>query len=506
MSFEELKHSLLRPECWNSDRPVELIETHLSCLFLVGDRAYKLKKPVDFGFVDFTTLEQRKFYCEEELRLNQRTAAELYRGVRTITGTVDSPRLDGDGPVLDYVVEMERFSQDDLLSRWERDGRLTFEHMDQLAESIASFHEKCPIASADSPFGASDRIIHTMNQNFEFLSDDRLPSEVHSRIQNLKMWAMLRHLELEEWFSDRKTAGRIRECHGDMHLDNLIMRHGKITAFDGIEFNEDFRWIDTISEIAFCAMDLAHRGHPELSHHFVNRYLEITGDYSSLKGLPYYLCERAMVRAKVTWLRILQNPGDAEQKQLHEELNRFVALAERYAFERPNGLILMCGVSGSGKSFGAEKIVHELGAIRIRSDVERKRIAAETGLDPEDLYSSEMTKDTYARLHQLAVMSIRQGALVVLDATYNNIFWRTLELGSAKGCQVPFRILFMTASEEVLQDRIRRRQQAGTDPSDADLLVLAEQLRARDPISEAEREFTIDVDTEQPDCWERAIE
>ena len=511
MNWDDLKKSLQQPGFWPEPGDVEVIETHISAVFLVGDRAYKVKKPVDLGFVNFTTLAQRKHFCAEELRLNRRLAPDLYLDVCEITQSESGPQFEGEGEVIEYAVEMERFDQDSLMIHAERAGKLTFAHMDQLAELVADFHAECPTAPEDEPFGEPESVCLPVEENFRHLLHEHLPDDLRQRLVKIRDWTKSEHQRLQQTFTDRKAEGFVRECHGDMHLGNMILEDDRITIFDCIEFNDSFRWIDVLSEVAFCTMDLTDRGHPELAHHFLNRYLEITGDYAGLPVLPYYLCYRAMVRAKVTWLRIQQHPGGHEEEVLWTELKEYIALAEQYAFDRHPQLIVMHGVSGTGKSFGGEQIVQELGTIRIRSDVERKRLGAQI-LDEDneaegiDLYDPAMTVSTYGCLHFLAEIGLKAGFSILLDATYLKESFRTQALQVADKVGVPVHILNLTADDEILRQRIRARQTFGGDPSDADTKVLDMQLKSRECLTSAEMSLSIDVDTGQTDCWQQVIE
>lgn len=510
MNWDDLKKTLQQPDFWPQPGDVEVIETHISLVYLVGNRAYKLKKPVDLGFVNFTTLEKRKHYCEEELRLNRRLAPDLYLGIVKITDSPTGAEFAGDGVILDYAVEMERFDQSCLMIHVEQAGKLKFSHMDQLAELIADFHAECPSVSGDKPFGEPESLCLPVEENFRHLLHEDLPDKLHKRLVELRDWSESEHRRLSQTFAERKAAGFVRECHGDMHLGNMILDDGTITIFDCIEFNDSFRWIDVLSEVAFCTMDLADRGHPELAHHFLNRYLEISGDYEGLPLLPYYLCYRAMVRAKVTWLRVQQHPGEEEEEPLWKELKEYIALAEQYAFERKPQLIITHGVSGTGKSYGGEQIVHSLGAIRIRSDIERKRLAGRTGSNNDEgeeveLYDPAMTAATYHRLHHLASIGLTAGFPILLDATYLKRSFRSEARKLTAGSNIPYHLLNLKARQETLRKRIQKRRQQADDPSDADLKVLEMQLSRREPLRHDEGWNIIEIDTEEPDCWQRVI-
>lgn len=477
------------------------METHISWVLLVGDRAYKVKKPVDFGFVDFTSLKKRRFFCEEELRLNRRLAPDLYLGLHTITAGPTGPAVDGKGDPIEVVLEMQRFDQSELLINAERAGKLTTGHMDELAETIAEFHRRSPAASPADPYGSPALIARSSEENFHHLLQGIPQGGKNKLLDRLHSWTSRQHQRLNETFIARKAEGRIRECHGDLHLGNMILRDESITPFDCIEFNPELRWIDVLSDVAFCTMDLRSRGRDRLAHHFLNAYLEITGDYEGFAVLPYYLSYRAMVRAKIASLNAQEGSKNKDDKQHGEECSRYLSLAEKFVFGRKPGLIVMHGVSGTGKSFGSAEILREIGAVRVRSDVERKRIAAGAGAG--DLYTEEMTGRTYERLFQSADRGLESGFTVILDAAFLRERERAAALALARRRKVPCRILNLTAPEEMLKRRLDERQERRADPSDANREVLREQIRSREPITETEREIALEVDAGQPDCWDR---
>ena len=358
---------------------IELHETHISWVFLAGEFAYKLKKPVDLGFVDFTTLERRHLFCEEELRLNRRLAPDLYLDVVPITGTAESPRIGGQGTAIEYCVRMRRFPDDRLLSRLVAAGELLPRHIDALARQVAEFHARIPVAEPASRFGTPDSVAEPMRANFSHL--DRLDSpEAAALVERLSAWTEGELTARENEFIVRKQNGFIRECHGDMHLGNMILTDDSVTIFDCIEFNPDLRWIDVASEIAFCTMDLEDRGRPDLAWRFLNGYLEWSGDYAGLALFRLYFVYRALVRAKVTGLRRSQGVlSDEENQRLATELTNYLKLAERSTQSKTPFLAITHGLSGSGKTWGSQAVVERRGAIRLRSDIERKRLA---GLSP----------------------------------------------------------------------------------------------------------------------------
>ncbi|HEY5791078.1 MAG TPA: phosphotransferase, partial [Gammaproteobacteria bacterium] len=301
----------------------ELLETHISWVLLTGPYAYKLKKPVDLGFLDFSTLAQRHHFCAEELRLNRRLAPRLYRDVVAIHGTEAAPNLRGAGPLLEYAVQMVQFPQQALLDRVLARGELTAAHVDALAAAVAAFHADAPVSGPDRPYGEPDLVFQPVRENFvqiDPLLDD--PAE-RARLSRLRDWSVNRFHELREALLRRKAGGRVRECHGDLHLGNLLLDGGGVSAFDCLEFSPPLRWIDVASDLAFLLMDLAEHGADAFAARLLDGYLARSGDYGLLAVLPFYLVYRALVRAKVAAIRLGQGGADAG------ELHAYLALAER---------------------------------------------------------------------------------------------------------------------------------------------------------------------------------
>ncbi len=290
---------------------VELIETHISWVFLAGDFAYKVKKPVNFGFLDFSTLARRQHFCLEELRLNRRFAPRLYLDVKAIGGDPASPRMNAT-PVLDYAVKMKRFEQQDQLDRVLTRGRLDDRQLACFSTMIAKVHQIAAVSEAEQPYGTPQSIIEPVLENFNQVRSLLAAAECR-HLGQLEEWSRRTHGELYELLRQRKRDGFVRECHGDLHLANMAWVDGEPILFDCIEFNENLRWIDVINDIAFLFMDLADRGQKKLGWSFLNHYLQKTGDYQGLQLLRFYAVYRAMVRAKVNCLRLAQ-PGLSEYR------------------------------------------------------------------------------------------------------------------------------------------------------------------------------------------------
>ena len=493
--------ALERPEAYpHPVQSIQRVETHISWVILTGEHAYKIKKPVDLGFLDYSTLEKRHFYCHEELRLNRRLAAPLYLGLSRITGPAEQARMDGEGEVLEYAVHMRQFPAEDQFDHLLAAGRLEEAHLEALAEDIARFHRTlAEPAPPEGDFGAPEVVIRPMRENFEHLegTDPRLPA--------LHRWTEDSFQRLRPRLEERRRQGWIRECHGDLHLGNIVLWDGRPLPFDGIEFDPYLRWIDVQSELAFLTMDLEDRGRRDLAFLTLNTYLAHTGDYAGLAVLPFYQVYRAMVRAKVSHIRLTQpGLGSDERARLQQEFHQYLALAERYTRPRPPTLILTSGVSGSGKSWLARRLAMLGGAIHLRSDVERKRLfglppLARTHAAPDtDIYTPEATAATYRRLRELAETVLTAGYPVIVDATFLGHDQRAPFLALAEHLGIPCHILHATAPRSVLEARVRQRTERGHDPSEADLAILERQLQKIEPWTADETGRVVTVDTHGP--------
>jgi len=486
---------------------VAMHETHISRVLLAGADAYKLKKPVNLGFLDFSTLARRRRFAEEEVRLNRRLAPALYLGVVPITGTRAAPVLGGDGPALEYAVHMRRFSQTALLTR----QRLTPEIADALAERLAAFHADAPVVSADADYGTPAQVLAPMLENFSVIRDAVAPDgQLVPQLSRLQQWTQTQYECLASTLAQRRIDGYVRECHGDLHRGNIAVRDGEPLIFDCIEFNPALRWIDTASELAFLLMDLMHVGETAQARRLLNGYLMHSGDYGLLAVLRFYLVYRAMVRAKVTAIGAAQHHhADACQDDaLRGYVHRALVCSRPLMAPR---IVLVCGLSGSGKTSLAAALAERLPLIHIRSDVERKRLfalapLARTRAQPGGgIYSADASARTYARLLSLARQCVQAGYGVLVDATFlareQRRPFRALaaELGCAFDC------LALDAPREVLRRRVAARYSLGKDASEADQRVLEHQLALRQALTPAERARTIFVDTRKSPVLDRLL-
>ena len=501
----QLISSLLREEIYpHPVTKLELIETHISWVILTGPYAYKLKKPINLGFLDFSLLAQRKFYCEEELRLNRRTAPNIYLQTVAITGSATQPQLEGEGEAIEYAVKMRQFEQAAQLDNLLADGGLAGPHMDAFAQLVAEFHQQIEVAGADLEYGDAEHVWQPAGQNFTQLRECQLSSEQLQLLDELQHWSVAEYQRLKTLLAQRKQQGFIRECHGDMHLRNLAWIDDQAVAFDGIEFNANLRWIDVMSEVAFLVMDLHDRQQAKLAQRFLNGYLERSGDYAGVSLLPFYLVYRALVRAKVAAIRAGQadlEPGVRDC--LEGEITNYLQLARRYTQTVAGRLIIAHGLSGSGKTTLTQPLLEQLPAIRIRSDVERKRLAGlqaterASAAPGEGIYTAENSERTYDYLLQLASQILDAGYNVIVDATFLKQNQREKFRQLAMDKRATFQILNFCAPTEVLQQRIlqRSRQRVG-DASDADLSVLQKQLDSVETFTADELPFVVVIDTE----------
>ncbi|WAF85088.1 AAA family ATPase [Metapseudomonas otitidis] len=493
--------------------PVEafsVIETHISWVLLTGPYVYKIKKPVNFGFLDFTRLEDRQHFCTEEVRLNQRLTHDLYLDVVSITGSESAPRLGGEGPVIEYAIRMAQFPQSNLLSEIQSRGELSPAHVDALAEQIARFHLEAPRVDEKHPLGTPEAVMQPVQQNFDQIRPMLEAKADLQQLDALEAWAQSSFERLKPLLAERKRDGFIRECHGDIHLGNATLINGEVVLFDCIEFNEPFRFTDVYADIGFLAMDLEDRGLKSLSRRLVSRYLEETGDYRGLALLNFYKAYRALVRAKVALFSLAHQTDAVQRAATLRQYRNYANLAESYSAIPLRFLAITHGVSAVGKSHVALRLVEALGAIRLRSDVERKRLFGEQpGKDGElnsGIYSPESTEATYQRLHELAEQVLSAGFPVVLDAAYLKRAQRQGARAVAEKAGTAFLILDCQAPDAVIGGWLEQRRQQGTDPSDATLEVVQAQHASREALDSEEQAHSTRVDTHQAKSLDTLVE
>jgi hypothetical protein len=487
-----LAEALTAPECYPHDvDEIRLVETHISSVLLTGRYAYKLKKPLKLPFLDFSTRARRRHFCAEELRLNRRLAPELYLAVVPIGGSPKAPRV-GRKPAIEYAVKMRQFDTraelDEVLAR----GELTRTALEDFATRLAKFHGALPRVKARH---AAAAIRATALDNFATL-ERHVRGAARRDLRALRAWTERESLRLAAVFERRAASGAHRECHGDLHLKNLLYRDGGIVAFDALEFDRKLREIDVVSEVAFLTMDLCTAQRADLAFAFLNRYFEASGDYEGIEVLRFYLVYRALVRAKV---------GAIQSAQRRRAQRNDAYLRTALAFSAPARPLLLVthGLSGSGKTHVTNELVARLPALRVRSDLERKRLhglaaLARTGSAVgKGLYGAGASGRTYAALAATADRLLRHGFNAVVDAAFLRRAERLAFRQVAAGNGARFAILHCAAPESELERRIARRTAEGRDASEATFAVLRQQLRDREPLDGAERRATVRVATQR---------
>lgn len=453
---------------------VQRIDTHISTVFLAGERVIKVKKAVRLPFLDFSSLGAREEACRREVDLNRRTAPTLYRGVEPIIRRPDgSFAIGGPGEVVDWAVVMGRFDQDSLLTKVAERGEMNRHMMLDLAEEVATFHND---AQPFPDHGGPEAMVAIINGNEE--SFQRFYGSVFEQQRVAKMMQRSRALVKKhaERLQRRATSGKVRQCHGDLHLGNICLSQGKPLLFDCIEFNDTFAIIDVFYDLSFLLMDLDARGFRRQASIVLNGYLDLTGDYDAIPLLPLMLSMRAQIRAHVS-AAIAEHQRDPAE--LHRAAEDYLTLAETYLTAPPPSMIAVGGLSGSGKSRCARAMAPRLpggvGAVVLRSDVLRKQIAGvhPTNRLPAEAYTAEASQAVYRALSDRAQELLGEGQAVIVDAVFARPHERDTIEQTAQQADVPFAGLWLEASPEVAQSRITTRIR---NASDATPEVLKAQL------------------------------
>lgn len=462
------------------------IDTHISSVVLAGDRAYKVKKPVRFGFVDFRTPAQRRRSCEDEVRLNRRLAPDLYLGVVALHAQGERVGPDLVGPVVDTAVAMRRLPPLSLASERLARGILQAADLTALAARLAAFHRDAATAPAESAWGTAPRIVEQVTSTFEALS----PQLVADLRPVLHRWIEREAARLTPVFEQRRAQGHVREGHGDLHLDNvMVLGPGEVTAFDALEFDPALRWIDTQADLAFLVMDLLAHGRRDLAYGFLNDVLEHSGDYEGVAVLRWYVVWRALVRALVAHLREAAAPDTSRLRAPD-----YLALVRRLLPDPCGRLLITRGLPGSGKTHLTRLLLERAGALRLRSDVERRRLFPSAS----DRYTPQATEATYRHLARQAADLLAAGCPVIVDAAFSRREQRDALRAVAATEGVPFTLLDCQAPLDVLQARVIARKHEGRDASEADLVVLAAALDRQEPLGADEVDEVLTVDTSRP--------
>jgi aminoglycoside phosphotransferase family enzyme/predicted kinase len=493
---------------------VRIIETHISYVFIAGDDVYKVKKPVRFDFLDFTTLEKRKFYCEEEVRLNRRLAPHTYLAVIAVSRDPRGKLFLGEGPeIVDYAVKMKKLPEDKMLKNVLAAGAADEKTMDRLAEKIARFHLQAKTGARIDPAGDIHHLRRNTQENFQETKNFINVTIPESQYAFIKKFAEKTLAEKEALFRKRILEHRIRECHGDLHLDHICVTD-EIVIFDCIEFNERFRCGDVAQDVAFLTMDLDFNGYPRLAKSFETAYLRHSGDVDMPQLLNFYRLYYAYVRGKVASFRLRQEGlEEDERNQIIQTAGRYFDLAYRYAvrLEKP-AVILTAGLMGSGKSYQARILSDALGAKIIPADALRKKIFHVRLREHrrEDfgrgIYSPDHSAIVYEKMLELAEKNIQQNKAVILDASFKKREHRIKARELAQKLGVRFYILECLCSEETARQRLEKRILENDSVSDGRWELFQLQKNDFDPINEMPPQSHFVIDTSvHPEITRRKI-
>jgi uncharacterized protein len=495
---------MVSPSLYGKDvKQVRMLQTHTSWVFLTGQHAYKVKKPVNFGFLDYTALSARRFFCSEEFRLNQLLSPDIYIKVLPITESEGRLHLGGRGRVIDYCLEMKELPQHWIMTEQIKNNRVTFEHVDQIARSIADFHARAERGREVTQYGSTEIIRLNWDENFAQTLEFRGKTISNREFDETKAAVEGFISSNRGLFRRRRAGGFIRRCHGDLHSKNIFVDDG-IHIFDCIEFNPRFSCSDVASEIAFMAMDLDYWGRRDLANFFVERYLVYTGDVGLLRLLNFYKCYRAYVRGKVTSF-VLNDPGvgAADKATARKTARRYFELSHHYALSLRNNpkLVVMIGLPGVGKTYVARRLAARVDAFHFLSDSIRKQLLGiPVGRHQSDgygkgIYKGDIGKKTYDEMLRRSQVFLSAGFDVVADATFLDERSQNQARKVAAKVGVPVLFVFADCPERIVASRLRRR--AGEYSfSDANLDVYrAMKSRFKPPRASAE---IVRIDTSQP--------
>jgi hypothetical protein len=491
---------LVESACPHPVAHFQLKQTHVSWIVLTGPFAYKIKKPVRYSFIDASTLERRHQLCEEELRLNRRFAPDLYLDVVAITSEDGQLKFGGRGKPLEYAVKMHQFDPSQELATRLAGNDVTVQDIDDLAARIADSHLRAAVAPAESPYGSFEKLRQAMQDNFDLLGTHLNGAAEVKLLEQLARWTDEALARLRPLIIRRRQSGMVRECHGDLHARNIVRWQQQWMPFDCLEFDPELRWIDVISDVAFLYMDLRSRHRDDLAYQFLSRYLEETGDYQGLRLLPLYAAYLALVRAKVDALDA-DTAREDELRSLEARLAARLATATGFMDTKPLAIIVMNGVSGSGKSWLSERMVPQNLAVRIRSDLERKRLAGVAPLARrvngigEGAYTAASIQRTYQWLAECADCAIEGGCNVIVDATFLDRVHRDSFRALAMRRHCRFLVVSCSTDASTLAARIDSRAHGGADPSEATLPVVESQFRSWQPLAADELPDAVQVDT-----------
>jgi aminoglycoside phosphotransferase family enzyme/predicted kinase len=503
MTHPKLVEAMSRPEFYpHRPEKVELVQTHISFVFIAGNLVYKVKKAVDFGFLDFTTLAKRKVFCEEELRLNRRLAPETYLEVAAIGEDEGRALCLGGGRPVEYAVVMKKLPLDRMLKKLLAEGKAGVDAMDAIARKVADFHRKADTGGEIDAIGGIDTIRHNHDENFEQTAKYIGLTIPRARYDFLRDYVN-RFLEREQPLLEKRVRDhRIRDCHGDLHAEHICLADG-IIIFDCIEFNKRFRYGDVAAEAAFLAMDLDYNGYPDHARAFVEAYVRHSGDEEVLRLLEFYRCYYAYVRGKVISFRV-DDPhiGGADRDAAARMAARYFDLALSYAARPANKtLILVAGLMGTGKSVMARALAALIGAEIIQTDVVRKEMlripATEHRYEGfgQGIYSADISRKTYAKALQTALGKLATAGAVIIDASYKDREERSRAFDAGRRAGAEVFVLECTCPEDIIEKRLQSRQSGGGDVSDGRWEIFQTQKGDFERIEEIPEGHHLAVDT-----------
>ncbi len=483
--FPEFLAGLLSPRAYpHPAERIEIIETHISWVLLAGGFAYKIKRPVRYPFIDLRTPERRRFLCEEELRLNRRFAPELYLDVSPIVCVDGAARIGGDGPAVEHAVRMRRFDRTQELDWLLNTRRIEPLELEAFGRELAAIHARLPVAREGELWGRASEVHALVMRNLDECAEASAVFGRRDEVLALAGPLEARLVAAAPWMAARRAAGRIRECHGDLHSRNVVRIESRLVAFDCLEFDPALRWIDVADEIALLSSDLLARDRSVRAHAFRGGYLAESGDYQACGGLKLYQAHRALVRAKVAALASSGRADAAERETLSAEHLALLNCARAFlvgASDRPL-LLLMYGLAASGKTWLARLLAPRLDAVHLRSDIERKRRAGLGALSSSHsglgtgIYGSGASEAVYEDLAHAAEEVLAGGYTVIVDATFLKRAQRALFAELARRLEVPLHLVRCEAPPPVLRARIVARRRRGRDASEADEAVLEWQM------------------------------
>jgi uncharacterized protein len=503
---QQFLKSLLIPEAYPEPTfSVRLLQTHVSFLFVTDNFVYKIKKPVDFGFLNFTTIDRRRFYCNEEVRLNRRLCPEIYLGVVEVRESAAGATFCGEGKVIDYAVKMKRLPEERMLDRMLAEEKVTAADIRKIARTVAEFHLHARRGGEIAAYGSAESVRRNWDENFQQVGELMDISPAKRDLDVIRKWVETFLADNEEIFAERAERGYIRECDGDIHLENVCLTD-PVCIFDCIEFNDRFRYIDTAADIAFILMDLDYHGKRIFADIFLDEYTSATGDRECVRVLDFYKIYRAVVRGKVESLKLLDpNIPESEKKRSGEKAARYFRLARGYVVRPGLGpnLIITCGVTGTGKSATASALAFSLGTEIASSDAVRKGLAktprGKHRLDEygTGIYTPAFDEATYRELLSRSEQALKTGRSIIADATFRRKGDRIRFRNLAARYAAPFYIIHTDCPDKLVKQRLDERNRNPEEISDGRWELFHQQKDQFEPPGDEEG-IVINLDTSRP--------